>query len=535
MAKTNNKKGDVIVDEPIDDESLIKSELSNYEFFITPKLVYQVLFFEATYKVANGKPILIIGPTGSGKSLFTHIFKKLFEKEHADRPVITYNCSFFGGDINMIRSELFGHVKGAFTGAKEGKEGIFAQKDVGAVILEEIGDLPPETQAQLLRFIETGEYQRVGSAKIEKATVSQVIGVTNREDKLRDDLRYRFQPFYVPPLHERREDILYYIVLKYPDLARDLEGWELLTLLAHNWPGNIRELLMVLGIFKQLKNIDFLIRKDQYKRFAPSFLFELERRYTDLHGRRLLDLIDNLKENGVQIEFLENYLNVYSLGIIPSLTKKTVTNDIKRPLNDFKFSSLTLACDDSYFYFAEKYGFLTILFYDVPFNRIIKGFERYCWLFYQNMRGDKNLIDIEDDIYFYRSNELGAKESYERYGPDNMNELLPLRKQIITFLSGIEVAEEAGIEPLSIEHLRHLAHRHPENSFLSSIIKKIKQGSDRHKEKIFDMREDELLRYYYNNLLNIAGGKVAKVARMSGIKLTTLRSKLDRLSIKYKK
>ena len=143
-------------------------ELSWFEendLIIPPGLGRSLLDFEAHYHVAGKKPILISGDTGVGKSLFLHLsiayFKEEYKKKKDERPIIEANCAHFAGgasDLNMSRSELFGHCKGAFTGAIRNKMGLVEKADGGLLILEELGELPLEVQAMLLTFIETGEY-----------------------------------------------------------------------------------------------------------------------------------------------------------------------------------------------------------------------------------------------------------------------------------------------------------------------------------------------------------------------------------------
>lgn len=132
-------------------------------------------------------------------------------------------------------------MKGAFTDAKADKVGLVEKADGGLLILEEVGELPFEVQAMLLTFIETGEYRRLGDENVQKATV-KVIAATNRESALRDDFRYRFFPFYIPPLRERKNDILYYFQEIFPGLTKNFSKSEVLLLLTHNWPGNVREI-----------------------------------------------------------------------------------------------------------------------------------------------------------------------------------------------------------------------------------------------------------------------------------------------------
>ncbi len=207
---------------------------------VPPGLKHLIKEFEAHVDIAEDTPIMICGPSGSGKSLFLHIYKKLCQEKHGPNCRIkTVNCSHFSGDL--ARSELFGHVKGAFTGAMKNTKGWIQHADNGILVLEEIGDLSREIQANLLSFVETGKFNKVGSIRTEKADV-RIIATTNREENLRTDFHSRFFSFYIPPLYERRQDILYYLVHKFPDLPATLAPWEVTVLLAYNWPGNVREI-----------------------------------------------------------------------------------------------------------------------------------------------------------------------------------------------------------------------------------------------------------------------------------------------------
>ena len=191
---------------------------------------------------------MMYGPTGVGKSLFLKIFKTMFQNKdstnQSNRPVVWANCAHFGGinsDPNIARSELFGHVKGAHQNAQKDKIGLVHEAHGGALILEEIGELPLEVQAMLLTFIEDGVFRRVGSKQNESANV-RIVGATNREEGLREDFKHRFFPFYISGLYNRRSDILYYMYAKYPEIVTSLTGCEVLTVLAYNWPGNCREI-----------------------------------------------------------------------------------------------------------------------------------------------------------------------------------------------------------------------------------------------------------------------------------------------------
>src|SRR5471030_2515069 len=155
--------------------------------------------------------VLITGESGSGKEVFSHIIHQMSPRKHG--PFIAVNCGAI--PEGTIDSELFGHEKGAFTGAVDSRKGYFETVNGGTIFMDEIGEMPLGTQARLLRVLETGEFIRVGSSKVQKTDV-RVIAAPNRElieytqtNKFREDLYYRLNtvPIRVPALRERKEDI----------------------------------------------------------------------------------------------------------------------------------------------------------------------------------------------------------------------------------------------------------------------------------------------------------------------------------------
>lgn len=155
--------------------------------------------------------VLITGESGSGKEVFSHIIHSLSARKHG--PFIAVNCGAI--PEGTIDSELFGHEKGSFTGAHDARKGYFEVVDGGTIFLDEVAELPLGTQARLLRVLETGEYIRVGSSKVQKTNV-RVVAATNKDvfdavsaGKFREDLYYRLNtvPLKIPALRERKEDI----------------------------------------------------------------------------------------------------------------------------------------------------------------------------------------------------------------------------------------------------------------------------------------------------------------------------------------
>ncbi len=197
--------------------------------------------------------VLILGETGTGKELLARAIHNLSARR--ERPLIKVNCGAISA--GLVESELFGHVKGAFTGALDKRSGRFELADGGTLFLDEVGELPPETQVKLLRVLQEGEFEPVGSSKTLTVDV-RIIAATNRHldseiaaGRFRADLFYRLNvlPLHNPPLRERREDIPALAAFFASRFARrfdrNIEGiaHETIALLQnYAWPGNIREL-----------------------------------------------------------------------------------------------------------------------------------------------------------------------------------------------------------------------------------------------------------------------------------------------------
>jgi formate hydrogenlyase transcriptional activator len=197
--------------------------------------------------------VLIVGETGCGKELFARAVHS--RSKRTGRPLVKVNCGAIAP--GLVESELFGHVKGAFTGAVEKRIGRFELADGGTIFLDEISELPLEAQVKLLRVLQEQEFEPVGSSRTIRVNV-RVIAATNRDldqavrdGKFRDDLLYRLNvfPIYIPPLRERRSDISLLLGFFTASLARRLgkpvKGFNARSmerLLQYSWPGNVREL-----------------------------------------------------------------------------------------------------------------------------------------------------------------------------------------------------------------------------------------------------------------------------------------------------
>lgn len=201
-------------------------------------------------------PVMIQGPSGAGKEL---VAREIHAHSRVkDGPFVTVNCGAIAA--NVIESELFGHERGAFTGADRRRRGLFEEAHGGTLFLDEVGELSPEAQKRLLRVLEEGKIRRVGGEQ-EIAVKVRVVSATwrdleamTREGSFRLDLYYRLKGYdlYVPPLRERKSDVLCLVGALLARIATEtgrLHGIDDLAmgaLIQHDWPGNVRELLFVL-------------------------------------------------------------------------------------------------------------------------------------------------------------------------------------------------------------------------------------------------------------------------------------------------
>lgn len=216
--------------------------------------------------------VLITGESGVGKEIFPRIIHSYSVRKHAQ--YIAVNCGAI--PEGTIDSELFGHEKGAFTGALSERKGYFEVTDEGTIFLDEVGELPMPTQARLLRVLETGEFMRVGSSKVQKTNV-RVIAATNldiplavKNGKFREDLYYRLNaiPIHIPALRERREDIPLLFRKFAADFAEKyrmppirLTEDAIQILENFRWPGNVRQLKNIteqISIIEQERSVDAL-------------------------------------------------------------------------------------------------------------------------------------------------------------------------------------------------------------------------------------------------------------------------------------
>ena len=297
--------------------------------------------------------VLITGESGTGKESMPQIIHNYSARKHSE--YIAVNCGAI--PEGTIDSELFGHEKGAFTGATDSRKGYFEVANGGTIFLDEVAELPLTTQVRLLRVLETGEFIRVGSSKVQKTNV-RIIAATNEniqtaidKGKFREDLYYRLStvPITLPPLRERKEDI-YLIFRKFaadfgekyrmPGIRLNDDAVALLN--SFNWPGNIRQLKNIteqISVIEKERQLDAQILSKYLPASAnnlPMVVNENNHSKTDFSERDLLykvlfDMkkdINEVKQNIVHLMKNESSLSSNEKTAIITKLNKEMESDI---------------------------------------------------------------------------------------------------------------------------------------------------------------------------------------------------------------
>ncbi len=304
----------------------------------------------AVQVAATDLTVLIVGESGVGKEVFSQIIHALSSRKH--NPFIAVNCGAI--PEGTIDSELFGHEKGAFTGAVDSRKGYFETVSGGTIFLDEIGEMPLGTQARLLRVLETGEFIRVGSSKVQKTDV-RVIAATNRElleftqkGRFREDLYYRLStvPIRVPALRDRKEDILLLFRKFAVDFAEryktqpiQLDDDAKNLLIHHPWQGNVRELKNIaeqISVLSQSNNISvttlqqFLPDQSKYMRM-PVLAGQSNGTSGEFSNEReiLYKLFFDMKKDVTELKkmFLEILQNPSLAGTAANYTRDSLLQD----------------------------------------------------------------------------------------------------------------------------------------------------------------------------------------------------------------
>ena len=244
-------------------------------------------------------PLMIMGDPGVGKSAFVDLFERHFLQRKPEKQVRRVNVAAI--PETLLESTLFGHLKGSFTGAIRNRKGLVESADL--LILEEIGELSQPLQAKLLTFIEDGIYYPIGADDPKPARHTQILATTNRtEEDFRRDFYHRFFHFEIPPLYRRRTDVLHYFRHFSPLAYQELRPWEIMTLLCHNWPGNVREVETLSLEFSWVTTISDI---GPTPALDSQFIEAMMKTTTGLSPEPCRLFRNSLKMNGIDVDFLE--------------------------------------------------------------------------------------------------------------------------------------------------------------------------------------------------------------------------------------
>ena len=367
---------------------------------------------DVAVQVANTElSVLITGESGVGKEFFPQIIHQFSHRKH--NPYIAVNCGAI--PEGTIDSELFGHEKGSFTSATSDRKGYFEVADKGTIFLDEVGELPLQTQVRLLRVLEAGEFMRVGSSKVQKTDV-RVVAATNidiplaiSQGRFREDLYYRLNavPIHIPPLRERKEDIILLFRkfaadfaenYKMPSIRLTEEAQEVLT--KYYWKGNIRQLKNIteqISVIEQNREISADVLKkylpdDSSQNLLPilandhnlfdsknfsnereilyQVLFDMRKDITDLKA-----VVNNLMAGRVDVP---SYDNIVSQPIMPHRKEQEVDALIDIiPNTKHSSKKMPQITEDSQIEDTEEYIEESLSISDAEKDTIVKALTRH--------------------------------------------------------------------------------------------------------------------------------------------------------------
>jgi hypothetical protein len=475
-------------------------QLEKKGWFVPPGLRRKINLFLAHLDAAKGKPVMIVGDTGVGKSMFLDVAKLHYsqqlsiQKTEFKQKIVEANCAHFGragSDANIARAEIFGCSEDiAHSLRLEPKQGLLSQADNGLLILEEIGELALDVQAMLLTFIETNEYRMLGGIEPVPSNI-QIISATNNTADLREDFKFRFLRFSIPPIYLRRDDILHYLLKNYPDALDELYTWEIFCLLTHNWPGNVRE----------INYIGFLLDRQIRLRLQKDFKPRYNIRVGSFQDSLLFGIVDEGRNDlGIDLNKIIDFeLDFYVHG-------KKVLHDLYRKLPMLELSHRFFFKDS----IPKKFGFDANgnkYSDDMKTQKISRiNFELSCFgeFFNVNVNTPRNMLDDVDKIGIFN------ETSVDRY--------LQLKDKEV-----FEMFHSSKPSYVRIADYFHL---------IFNLNKTTSESENLNiKQNIWYLSEEELLAAYHKGLLMLCGCNVVKAAKKLKISPKALYMRIDKYEI----
>jgi hypothetical protein len=530
------------------------------EWIVPPGLVDYLNRFDALCDVMiwkkpgeKSKPLLIHGQTGVGKSLFVDYFIKKFRTVRLKQTIKFINCAAI--PETLLESELFGHEKGSFTGANKIKIGVFEYVNNGVVILEELGEMSKFLQAKLLTAIETRSFSRVGGTT-DIPLKGQIIATTNVNlSDFRPDFVYRLDIFSIPPIHERRGDILYYMYNFYPDIVEILTEGAALSLFCYNWPGNVREIERVCNSIKtnikfarnknfmNKKNFDFTIKHHTQEQFSS--IMKPGRGVSDFQFDKPQTLAKEIIKKGIDIAPIENSLHSFSLGF----------DCFSSPFKQEKHAKLYPGESVK---FNEKIGHINRVV-NIHFGLSCAGFCMFCSLFFQDVLTGKDILCLSSNIKHNYLGNSSTRNNTENALSDGLMKKLAAENRLIDFLTFTDIKTKSmidyfpnydeqtrqamieclkfitGIPTISCEDMTNLSGlyaRHRNNKFLAEYFGEETTQNNQEEIPIVDISLDELRILYFETVCNTIGTRfgykteLAKIAKRTKGRITQVLEKL---------
>lgn len=331
------------------DKEIMKNELNRVggvNEIVGKSAVMREVLENVSKVAASDSFVLVQGPSGTGKELIAQKLHR--ESLRNERPFVAVNCASIPDQL--LESELFGHEKGSFTNAYATKQGLVEVASGGTLFLDEVGDISPMTQPKLLRFLETGEFRRVGGTSAMKVNV-RVVSATNKNiqdevkaGRFREDLLYRLNivTIRVPALRERKEDIpllvKYFLTRKSKVRTKSISPAALEFLMNHDWPGNVRELEHVIEGASILCHNDVIEPKDLWMNAALAGPFSGSGKKPEatllpaigFNGHDELMSLEQLEKIHIEKVLQHNNFNRIKSAQVLGITPKTLYLKIKK-------------------------------------------------------------------------------------------------------------------------------------------------------------------------------------------------------------
>jgi hypothetical protein len=352
----------------------------------------------------------------------------------------------------------------------------------------------------------------------------KIIGATNDEEKLNEPFRERFYIFYVPPLHQRRMDILYYLCWLHPETFHELLHWEVLALLAHNWPANVREIDKIGRFLKRKKAYYRVLSSSSTNLNAEEIetkMMGLNISETSFDPNAIAFLFEDLKKKGIDVKTLEETLNSAGVGLVSkniAIPKRSVFE--VDTSSDFESRTM-----------VREYELERIKRFDISlinckeFDWMFLGYIGFCSLFFQDPVADQNNILVDK----CRSTNVRGPEGLfpsEHF----VGKFKELQGPIFRYLSRIEIPSGREIPDSSGEReafCLDLLRDHPSNPFLAPLKDRyhIEEEEEEERADIWTMKYDKFLRYYYEGLIERTGGNKREAAKRIGVNYQTFNSR----------